>query len=123
MTAPSNPVLLWPSTLSVVSAAAVLHIMANLMKPLHPLLSQVELDSGMDLVAAHQQEAEFFQTTAPWCIEKDLQPRFGVPNLSQELSRQLVSLTRACLPEMKESLKKAVEELDKELSALPKALG
>jgi hypothetical protein len=77
----------------------------------------------MDWATAQAQEADFFRNTAPWSNEVLLQPRFGVPNLSQELSRQLVALTRACLPEMRETLKEAISEVERELAALPKALG
>jgi hypothetical protein len=90
---------------------------------LYDLSGQVELDNGMDWATAQHQEVEFFRNTAPWSNEVLLQSRFGVHSLSQELSEQLVALTRACLPEMRETLKNAISEVERELAALPKALG
>ena len=77
----------------------------------------------MDLEERQYKEAEFFRLTPPWSTETQLKDKFGVPNLSQELSRQLVALTRACLPEMSKSLNQTLGEVSAELSLLPPRLG
>jgi len=85
---------------------------------------QEELDYGITAEEARINEDNFFRDNAPWNGHLSLlSDRFGIRNLSAQLSKELINLAHQSVPEMKLRVEEALSETKIALGQLPKELG
>jgi len=67
---------------------------------------------------------EFFSSTEPWNNQlSHLENFFGISKLSEQLSKELINMTREAVPGMKRRVDDILAETKKELDHLPRQLG
>jgi hypothetical protein len=84
-------------------------------------LSQDKIECGMSSQHARAEEKAYFQTIAPWVYPQfqEHKGRYGIPNLSAYLSKQLAGQTLSAIPRIREMIDMRLSSVDKELRTLP----
>ncbi|TCD67244.1 hypothetical protein EIP91_000373 [Steccherinum ochraceum] len=81
--------------------------------------SPQELQDHVAFSTARERETTFFEGNSPWNEHADLRFRFGIPNLTSELSNLLGEIIAKTLPSLRQDCKESLKSVDEQLRRLP----